>query len=95
MRKIEHYIDEIKEETCGAMEYAEKYLEYKNSNPQWSRMYSEMAEQELNHAEYLRTIGQGIMDALPWVSEDCKEAWEKCGAKMSEKAAMTRLMLSK
>lgn len=34
MRKINKYIDHIKDEVDGAEEYAEKYIELKVNNPQ-------------------------------------------------------------
>lgn len=95
MKKIKKYIEEICEETEGAMCYAERYIEYKTANPQWSRWYGEMAEQELSHAEHLRSIGQTVIDGLAYVPEECMEDWERCLGKSTEKAAMVRLLLTK
>lgn len=95
MKKVKYYICHIKEEMHCAEEYAEKYICYKQSHPQWSKMYSEMATAELNHANYLQIIGNEAISALSWVPEKCREHWEKCIAHKAEKEALVRLMLSK
>lgn len=95
MKKVDKYVDGICDELHGAMCYAEKYIEYKNTNPQWARMYSEMANNELSHADNLKTIGEADITALSWISDDDKEKWEKCMTKFADKYALVKLMLSK
>lgn len=95
MKKIEKMIYEIKDEIHGAKRYAEKYIEHKATHPDWARMYHDMAEQEIQHAENLRVIGQGVINGLAWVSEEDKEAWTICGNCTAEKVALVRLMLQK
>lgn len=95
MRIIHMYVDLIDEELDGAKEYAERYLEYKQSKPQWSKMCAEMASDELKHAEYIREIGQQTIDGLSWVPEDTSDAWNSCVRHFGERSALVRLMLSK
>lgn len=92
--KIKHYMEMIHDEMCGAKEYALKYVEYKNSKPNWARMYDEMAEAELKHADYLSQMAQEYFDDLAWKSEDSKIEWEHCKNKMTEKTALVKMILS-
>lgn len=95
MKVVHKFVEAISEEMDGAKMYAEKYIEHKTSHPQWAKMYSEMAANELNHADYLHMIGQETIDNLSWVSEEDKEVWEKCGKRATEKGAVVKLMLTK
>lgn len=95
MKIVHNIICGIKEEIHGAMSYAERYLEYKASKPDWAKRFAEMAQQELVHADYLGQIGQEKISALPWMSEDDKDAWEHCNSRVAEKTAVVKLMLSK
>lgn len=84
-------VDELE----GAQKYAEKYIYYANSKPEWAKMYSEMAKQELHHADMLHKIYQEAYDDMRWVSEEDAEMWEKCIDHKAEVAALVELMLSK
>ena len=95
MKTIHKMRCEIEDEAESAMNYAEKYLEYKNSKPNWATMYSEMAKQELTHADYLLTIAKEAMSGIAWIPEEDKEAFDKCQKRALEKSAMTKLMLSR
>ena len=95
MKKVDKYKDSIKEEIDGAMEYAENYIVYKNTNPQWASIYHEMALQELNHAENLRMIAQEAMNTISYIPEEDSEAWKKCQKKNAEKVGIVKFMLSK
>lgn len=95
MRKVERYVDAVCDELHGACRYAENYIYYAKSHPDWSKMYHDMATQELTHAGYLYQIGDAMIADLKWVSEEDKECWEKLGKKMAEKTALVKLMLSK
>ena len=92
--KIKHYMEAIHDEMCGAKEYALKYIEYKTSKSDWARMYEEMAEAELKHADYLSQMAQEYFDDLAWKSEDSKIEWEHCKNKMTEKTALVKMILS-
>ena len=95
MKKIYKMIEHIKDELCGACNYAEKYIIYKNSKPEWSRLYAEMASDELEHALTLHKMYDEWIKSLSYVKEEDSEAWEHCGAKVAEKVAEVRLLLSK
>lgn len=92
--KINHYMEMIHDEMCGAKEYALKYIEYKSKKSDWARMYMEMAEAELTHADYLSQMAQEYFDELAWKSEDQKIEWEHCKAKTAEKTALVKMILS-
>ena len=95
MKTMETYISKVCDEANDAMHYAEQYLINKNRNPQWAKMYMDMANQELLHANYLKSIGDDMIAAAAWVPEDDLDRWDNCVAKMAEKEAMVRVMLSK
>ena len=85
MKKINKMIKHIKEEVCGACEYAEKYIIYKNTKPEWSRLFAEMSTDEMEHATSLHKMGDEWMKEVSYIPEDDKEAWEHCGAMLAEK----------
>lgn len=95
MKRVDMYLDKIKDELDGAMDYAEKYISYKTDKPQWSRMYGEMATDELKHAEYAKSIAQQYIDGLAWAPEEVMDQWNHCVAHYGEKVALIKLMLSK
>ena len=95
MRKLHKMIKHVKDELCGACEYAEKYIIYKNSKPEWSRLYAEMATDEMEHATTLHKMYDEWINSLSYVKEEDAEAWEHCSARMAEKIAEVRLLLSK
>ena len=85
----------IQDEVKGAQKYAEKYIFYVDSKPEWAKMYAEMARQEAGHARWLHKMYQESVDEMRWIPEDAKEEWERCVAKMTETLALVDLMLSK
>ena len=95
MKKINKMIKHVKEEICGACNYAEKYIIYKNSKPEWSRLYAEMANDEMEHALTLHKMYDEWMKELSYIKEEDKEAWEHLGAMVAEKVAEVRMLLSK
>ena len=95
MKKVERMRDCLKEELDGAQKYAEKYIYFANTKPEWAKMYSEMARQELKHADMLHTIYQQAFDDMRWVSDEDREMWEKCIDHKAEVTALVELMLSK
>ena len=95
MKKIEWMLGNIKDEVKGAMMYAESYVMHKTTHPDFARMYAEMANQELNHADYLTTIYKAQIDSFAYVPEDDKDMWDDCLKKVAEKSAIIKLMLSK
>ena len=95
MKRMKKAIDEVCDELHGAQKYAEKYLFFAASHPEWAKMYHDMAAEELTHAEADYRIGTQMMEELKWVSEDDKEAWKDLGNKLQEKTAWIKMMLSK
>lgn len=95
MDKVKKYECHIDDEAKGAKKYAEKYIFYADSKPEWANMYREMAKQEANHARMLHKMYQESVDEMRWVPEDALEEWEHCVAKMSEILALVEVMLSK
>lgn len=85
------------EELDGAKEYAECYIEKKASgNSGWATRFKEMANDELNHANYLHELAVEEIDKLKTVytpPTDMMEEWEKDHKKYVEKAAWIKTML--
>lgn len=95
MKRVCDMIDEIKDEIHSANDYAEKYIWYKSTRPEFAPMFSEMASQELAHADYLTKVGGTMLNEMTYVPEEDKEAWEKCIKKMAEKGALVKHLLTK
>lgn len=95
MKMIQRYIDSMYEELNGAVEYAEYYIIYKTSAPQWAKMYQKMADDELTHAEYVRTMAQEFADNLSWISEHDKECWKHAIDHYGEMVMKAKVMLEK
>lgn len=95
MKKVEHYKNMLMEEVEGAKMYAEYYIAYKNTSPQWAKMFASMARDELQHANYIETISQEAVSKMAWVPEEDQEKWERCLKKKAETVALVELMLSK
>lgn len=93
MNTYRKYMNSIREEVDSAMDYAEKSAMFKNKKPDFSRMYHEMAMDELKHAEYLKNIGQIMMDETT-TSETCQKAWMRTISDMASKTATIKMMLS-
>lgn len=98
MRKIHRIIHSVKEELCGAQEYAEKYIEKKGEdNSAWANRYREMANDELRHASYLHELLAEKANEIRSVyklKEDDEEAIERCNKKYAERSALIKQMLS-
>lgn len=95
MTMIQRYIDNICEELEGALSYAEYYIIFKNSKPQWSKMYKEMAQAEISHSNYLITMTQEFIDELVWTDEVDLECWKATLNKSAEVENQVKIMLSK
>lgn len=61
MKDIEEIIDQIEEELDDATNYAWKAMHYKAKDIELSNTYSELARQELAHADMLCTQGERIV----------------------------------
>ena len=95
MKRMEKAIKEVHDELHGACKYAENYLFFANTHPEWAKMYHQMATEELGHADMLYKLGTAMAGELKWISEDDKTAWNELANKMAEKTAWVKLMLSK
>jgi len=51
--EVKNKIEMIKDELSGAKEYAILYSEYKEFEPQMSKIYIEMSKDEIRHAMYI------------------------------------------
>ena len=96
MQKIKKYVDRIKEELDGAKEYAEDFLANKKVNPSWSKMYYDMARDELKHAEFLHEM---VQDEIKVLSEsftppqEMVDKWERAHKMYVETHAWIEQML--
>lgn len=70
IEKIKEISKEIMEEVNGAKKYYRCSMEWQSSNSDISKMYSEMASQELTHAKHL-------IEILKEMSKDGVSAEEK------------------
>lgn len=87
-----YYNSQIDEELEGAKFYTEKSIAAKDSHPDWSQMYSKMAEAEIDHATNLVRIFED--DLRESRSEDpiYSQIHDSIIKKYSETVAMIRLM---
>lgn len=95
MTMLQRYADWLCDELESAMEYAEYYIIFKNSKPNYAKMYKEMASAEIQHAEYIRQMTQDFADGLSYISENDKECWTKLLQKQVDVEQKVQIMLSK
>lgn len=95
MKKLKKMIHNINDELNSAEDYAEKYVMYKNTNPGWASLYSEMAVDELSHADALHRITDDFASKLAYITENDKECWDKCVKRIAETTSSVKLLLSK
>ena len=95
MKRMDKAIKEVEDELHGACKYAENYLFFANTHPEWAKTYHQMATEELNHAENMYNIGTAMSQELKWVSDEDQKNWNDLSTKLAEKTAWIRLMLSK
>ena len=95
MDKIRKMRCHLQDEYEGAQKYAEKYIFYANSKPEWAEIYAKMAKQEIEHARYLHKMYQESVNEMRWVPDSALEDWQQCVAEMSNTIALVELMLSK
>lgn len=98
MTRIKNLIEQIKDELCGAKDYAEEYLTYKaQGNGAWANRYKEMSTDELKHAGYIHDRVVAEIDELKKVytpPEEMMQKWESAHREYIEKAAWVRQMLA-
>ncbi len=98
MTKIKKLAENIKEELCGAKDYAEKYVECKaKGDMAWANRYKEMANDELKHAGYLHDKAIQDIEEISKVyqpTEEMEERWEKSHKEFVENTAWIKQMLA-
>lgn len=97
MKLVEKYIDHICEEVEGAMDYAEKYIEYKaKGESSRASRYRDMASDELGHAAAVRDMAhqdiQRIQAIMPLAIDD-EEMWKAAVKRSDEKMAIVKQMI--
>lgn len=95
MTMLQRYSDWMCDELESALQYAEYYIIFKTSKPQWSKMYREMASAEIQHADYIRQMTQEFADELSWISDNDKECWQHMIQKQATIEQKVQIMLSK
>lgn len=98
MRKIKNYVDKISEETEGAKEYAEKYVEEKaKGDMPRANKYREMATDELKHANYIHEFATADITELERIytpPAEMLDKWEHAHREYVEKVAWIKQMLA-
>lgn len=98
MTRIKNLADHIKDELCGAKEYAEEYLTFKaKEDSAWANRYKEMAQDELKHADYIHERAVEEIEELRKAytpPQEMLDKWDSDHKKYIEKAAWIRQMLA-
>lgn len=97
MTKIKKYVHQINEELDGAKKYAEKYIEYKSEKPEWSKIYYQMSNDELKHADALHTMVVQEIEKLKETitpPQSMIDKWERAHGEYIENAAWVKQMLA-
>ena len=89
--------EQIHDETDGAMHYAKNAVHYKEEYPELSRVYAEMAEQELTHANKLHDFVVKFITKVREMGEPPKymlDMWEEEHHEIIEEVAKAKAMLA-
>lgn len=82
------------DEADGAVEYAEKSVMFASSRPDVSRMYAEMAHDELKHAGYLKKIGELMLsENQDSVESSTMSCWTKGVVYLNQKTNEVHALL--
>lgn len=97
MKVIKDYVEKIDEELEGAMDYAEKYVEFKAVNDiHRADLFRDMALDELKHAGNIHSFAVELIDKIKKIypaPEHMVEKWRKAHREYVERAASVRQML--
>ncbi len=97
MLKIKKYVHQIDDELSSAKEYLEKSIEYRvDGNPERSKTYKEMAEDEIRHANAIHEIAAEDIERISRVykpTPEMKEKWTKCHEEYVEKMSWLESMI--
>lgn len=98
MKMIHSYIDHVKEELSGAMEYGEKYIDFKaRGNSARANAYKSMAQDELRHASMIYDYAAQDMEAIGRIytlPEELQEDWQRFVRHYADCSARIKLMLA-
>lgn len=98
MYKIKELADDIKEELCGAKDYANCYVEQKVAgNTAWANRFKEIANDELRHAMYLHELAVEEINKVEKVINPPTEMlkkWDTTHAEYVETSAWIKQMLT-
>lgn len=93
---LEYFKDKLNEELCGAKEYVKLALEFKATNPNWSKMLIDMSSAELNHATNLYKMAEESYTSTKSVYNETpkyiKEIWDCIATMYLEKTAKVKFM---
>ena len=67
---------------------------WKKKNPQFAKMYSEMALNEITHAGHVKDIGESEIMSLDWVPDDDKAKWQGLTVKIGKDTAWVKMLLN-
>ena len=96
MRIIKELVDHIKDEVEGAMEYANKYAEYKVLGSPRASVYKQMAYDELSHADKIHEFAVEEINKAKAVMTppvEMEEKWQHEHKKYIEEVAKIKMML--
>lgn len=97
MKIIENFVDEMKDELNSAKDYAKKATQYKVENPAMAKMYFDMANDELKHADMIHVEAVKAIEKQRAVSTPPQymlDRWAEEHKKYVEKAAKIKVMLA-
>lgn len=95
MKFIRKYVNHIADEADGAVEYAEKSVMFAHTYPDISRMYAEMAHDELKHAGYLKKIGETMLsENKDTTSSSTMSCWTKGVVYLNQKENEVKALLA-
>lgn len=94
MKIVDDYVRRVEDELEDAVMYAEKYILWKKKNPQFAKMYSEMALNEITHAGHVKEIGESEIMSLDWIPDDDKVKWQDLTIKIGKDTAWVKMLLN-
>lgn len=97
MKIIKKLAHQIHEEAEGAADYAKCAVHYREEYPDLSRLYAEMAEQELTHATKMHEFVVKLIARVRETAEPPKymlDLWEEEHKEIIEEVAQTKAMIA-
>lgn len=98
MLDLEYFKCQIEDELEGAMQYAQYALETKSKHSDWSKMFVEMGNAEIQHADDLWKMFEeyynSITEAYREVPQNFKDTYDCVISYYTENRAKAKYMLS-